>query len=112
MQGPYTGPNTEKDVVQTPWCPRSNRALVRQFSAGTDKILFSLMPMPRNGARVLPLEVAPVLGHGAQIFAKSLIKSYVQTGARARLQRAATAWKGLSNRPFNNIVMSQDGRAV
>ena len=30
---------------------------------GTDKILFSLMP--RNGTRVLPLEVVPVPGHGA-----------------------------------------------
>ena len=26
-------PGTKNDVVQTPWCPRSNRVLVRQFSA-------------------------------------------------------------------------------
>ena len=30
---------------------------------GTDKILFTPVPVPRNGARVLPLEVVPVPGH-------------------------------------------------
>ena len=38
---------------------------------GTDKILFTPVPVPRNGARVLPLEVVPVPGHGAQIFARA-----------------------------------------
>ena len=51
---------------------------------GTDKILFTLVPMPRNGAQVLPFEVVPVPGHGAQIFAWALTKSSVQTSARAR----------------------------
>ena len=46
---------------------------------GSDKILFTPVPMPRNGARVLPLEVVPVPGHGAQIFAQALTKSSVQT---------------------------------
>ena len=49
---------------------------------GTDKILFT--PVPRSGARVLPLEVMPVPGHGAQIFARAPTKSSVQTSARAR----------------------------
>ena len=30
---------------------------------GTDKILFTPVPVPRNGNRVLPLEVVPVPGH-------------------------------------------------
>ena len=52
---------------------------------GTDKILFTPVPVPRNGARVLPLrEVVPVPGHGAQIFARAPTKSSVQTSARAR----------------------------
>ena len=33
---------------------------------GTDKMLFTPVPVPRNGARVLPLEEVPVPGHGAQ----------------------------------------------
>ena len=49
---------------------------------GTDKILFAPVPVPRNGARVLPLEVVPVPGHGAQIFARAPTKSSVQTSAR------------------------------
>ena len=44
---------------------------------GTDKMLFTPVPVPRNGARVLPLEVVPVPGHGAQIFARAPIKSSV-----------------------------------
>ena len=51
---------------------------------GTDKILFTQVPVPRNGARVLPLEVVPMPGHGAQIFARAPTKSSVQTSARAR----------------------------
>ena len=52
---------------------------------GTDKILFTPVPVPRNGARVLPLEVVPVPGHGAQLFARAPTKSgSVQTSARAR----------------------------
>ena len=51
---------------------------------GTDKILFTPVPVPSNGARVLPLEVVPVPGHGAQIFARVLTKSSLQTSARAR----------------------------
>ena len=30
---------------------------------GTDKILFTPVPVPRNGARVLSLEAVPVPGH-------------------------------------------------
>ena len=48
---------------------------------GTDKILFTSVPVPRNGARVLPLEAVP--GHGAQIIARALTKSSVQTSASA-----------------------------
>ena len=50
----------------------------------TDKILFTPVPVPRNGAQVLPLEVVPVRGHGAQIFARAPTKRSVQTSARAR----------------------------
>ena len=35
---------------------------------GTDKVLFRPEPVPRNGARVLTLEVVPVPGHGAPNF--------------------------------------------
>ena len=49
---------------------------------GTDKIMSTPVPVPRNGARVLPLEVVPV--PGAQIFAQAPTKSSVQTSARAR----------------------------
>ena len=45
----------------------------------SDKILFRPVPVPRFGARVLPLEAVPVPGHGAQIFARALTKSSVQT---------------------------------
>ena len=38
--------------------------------------------MPGNGALVLPLQVVPVPGHGAQILARAPTKSYVQTSAR------------------------------
>ena len=51
---------------------------------GTDKILFRPVPVPRNGARVLPLEAVPVPGHGAQVFARAVTKSSVQTSARTR----------------------------
>ena len=51
---------------------------------GTDKILFTPVPVPRNVARVLPLEAMPVPGHSAQIFALAPTKSSVQTSARAR----------------------------
>ena len=55
---------------------------------GTDKILFTPVPMPRNGARVQPLKVVP--GHGAQIFAQAPTKSFVQTSARARAREQGT----------------------
>ena len=45
---------------------------------GTDKILFRPVPVPRNSARVLPLEVVPVPGHGAQIFARAPTKSSIE----------------------------------
>ena len=51
---------------------------------GTDKILFTPVPVPRSSARVLPLEVVPVPGHGAQIFARAPTNSSVQTSTRAR----------------------------
>ena len=44
---------------------------------GTDKILFTPVTVPRNGARVLLLEVVPVPGHGAQIFARAPTKCSV-----------------------------------
>ena len=46
--------------------------------------------MPRNGARVLPLEVVPVPVPGAQMFAWAPTKSFVQTRARAREPRTGT----------------------
>ena len=92
-------PGTKKDVVQTPWCPRSNCVHLRQLSArhfvccivgieargknvGTDKIPFRLLPVPRNGARVLPLEVVFVLGHRQ--------KALFRLSARAREPGAGT----------------------
>ena len=57
---------------------------------GTDKILFTPVPVPRNGARVLPLKVVPVPGHGAQIFARAPTKSSVQTIAHAREPETGT----------------------
>ena len=54
------------------------------------KLLFTQVPVPRNGARVLPLKVVPMPGHGAQIFAWEPTKSSVQTIARAREPVAGT----------------------
>ena len=68
-------------------------------TAGTDEILFrlvpvlghgarvlplELVPVSGHGARVLPLELEPVPGHGAQICARAPTKGCVQTGVRAR----------------------------
>ena len=44
-----------------------------------------------HGARVLPLELMSVPGHGAQICARAPIKGYVQTSARARALRLSEA---------------------
>ena len=41
------------------------------------------MPAPRHDARVLPLELVLVPGHGAQISARAPTEIYVQTGAHA-----------------------------
>ena len=48
---------------------------------GNDKILFTPVTVPRNGAQVLPLEV---VRHGAQISAWAPTKSSVQTSAHPR----------------------------
>ena len=47
-------------------------------TAGTDENLFRL------GARVVPLVLVRVSGHGTQISARAPTKGYVQTGACAR----------------------------
>ena len=52
-------------------------------TAGTDETLFRLVPALRHSARVLPVKLVPVPGHGAQICARAPVKGYVQTGARA-----------------------------
>ena len=52
-------------------------------TVGTDENLLRVVPVPRNGSRVLPLELVPVLGHGDQISAPAPTKGYVQTGAPA-----------------------------
>ena len=96
-------PGAKKDLVQTPWCPRSNRVLLRQFSTRhfvccivrrheekTWGLKNPPVPVPRNGARVLPLELVPVPGHGAQIFAQALTKSSVQTIASTVAQEPGT----------------------
>ena len=59
---------TKKDVLQTPWCPRSNR--VRHFVCCIVRRHEEKTWERWNGARVLPLEVVPMPGHGAQIFAE------------------------------------------
>ena len=48
-------------------------------AVGTDENLFRLVPVPRQGARVLPLELVPVPGYGAQICVRAPTKGYVQT---------------------------------
>ena len=63
---------------------RGKTRLQGSAGAGTDEILFRLVPVPGHGARVLPLELVAVPGHGAQISAQAPTKTYVQTGARAR----------------------------
>ena len=52
-------------------------------TADTNKNLYRLVSVLGYGARVLPLELAPVPGHGAQISARAPTKGYVQTRARA-----------------------------
>ena len=63
---------------------------------GSDKILFRPVPVPRNGAQVLPLEVVPVPVPGAQIFAWAPTKSSVQTSARAQERCPSTTFGGSS----------------
>ena len=45
-----------------------------------------LVLVPGNGARVLPLELVPVSGNGAQFCTQAPTKRSVQTGARALSQ--------------------------
>ena len=70
---------------------------------GTDEILFTLVPVPRNGARVLPLEAVPVPGHNAQIFARALTKSSVQTSSRAREPGTAPGLNGALDRQLGSL---------
>ena len=53
-------------------------------TTGTYKNRFRLVLVLGYGARVLPLELVPEPGHGAQINARATTKGYVQTGAHAR----------------------------
>ena len=57
----------------------------------TDENLFRLVPVPGNGARVLPLELVPVPGHDAQISArapkKALFRLMPVLGHRARVTK-------------------------
>ena len=46
---------------------------------GTDENLFRLVRLPGYGERVLPPDLVPVPGHGAQICAWVPTKGYVQT---------------------------------
>ena len=46
---------------------------------GTRVAPVELVPVPEHGARVLPVELVPVPGHGAQISARAPTKRYVQT---------------------------------
>ena len=50
-------------------------------SAGNDESVFRQVPVPGKGARVLPLEVVPVV---LNFFARAPTKRYVQTSARSR----------------------------
>ena len=58
-------------------------AYVEVNTTGTDENLFRLVPVLGHSVRVLPLELVPVPGHGAQISARAPMKGYVQTGAPA-----------------------------
>ena len=72
---------------------------------GTEKNLFRPVPVSRNGARVLPLEVEIVPGHGIQIFARTPTKTYVQTNSRVRKTVTGTSMNGaLGLRPCSHLV--------
>ena len=62
----------------------------------------------RKRARILPLELVPVPGHGAQISARAPTKGYVQTGARAR----ALAMGTKSGRGLRSTRWSRTAHAV
>ena len=66
---------------------------------GTDKNLFRLVPVPGQGARVLPLELVPVPGQGAQISARGPTEGYVQT-ARAPSTKSERSQKPYSSGAF------------
>ena len=51
-------------------------------TTGTEENLFRLVPVPRHCARVLPLELVPVPGHGAQITARTPAKARSEQGQR------------------------------
>ena len=59
-------------VSSTTACEKTN-------AEGNDENLSRLVPVPRHGARVLPLEL--VAGHGAKISVRVPTKGYVRTGA-------------------------------
>lgn len=94
LKSPY--PGSEKDIVLTAWCPRSNRFLVSQFSANGMKggvgkkrgnsvwqIHVQISAVARTGVRVPPFEV--VFRNGAEIFAWAPKKRCVQASTgRAR----------------------------
>ena len=61
---------------------------------GTGKILFTPVPVRRNGARVLPLKAVPVPGHGAAIIAREPTKSSAQTSTSARAPERAPSLNG------------------
>ena len=51
---------------------------------GTEENLFRLVPVPRHCARVLPLELVPVPGHGAQISVRAPAKARALSLNRAK----------------------------
>ena len=68
-------------------------------TAGTEENLFRLVLVPRYDARVLPPELVPFPGRGAQITARAPTKGYVQTGTRAwRPGTGTKSERGLSSK--------------
>ena len=49
----------------------ASKAYEKGNTTGTDENLFRPVPLPKHCARVLPLELMPVHGHGAQISARA-----------------------------------------
>ena len=74
---------------------------------GTEGNLFRLVPVLGQGARVLPLELEPLPGHGAQTCAQVPTKGHLKFSARA--QARAPSLNGALDSPAGAVLVRNGG---